>query len=84
MDRRGPDRTPGCRFSWTPRTLTAYQAGEDEPKGEVIFRCSEALASSLVADWQLPVSVTELMELPPGTAIARLPGMTVALKTNDE
>lgn len=62
----------------------AYRNREEEPKAEVIFRCSEILASRLVADWQLPVSVTELMELPPVTAIARLHGMTVALKANAE
>ena len=59
----------------------AYPVREEGPKGEIVFRCTEALASRLVADWQLPISPAELMELPPNTAIARLQGMTVAMKT---
>jgi hypothetical protein len=62
----------------------AYRPGENEPKGEVVFRCTEALASTIVADWQLPVSVAELMELPSNTAVARLPGVTVALKATNK
>jgi hypothetical protein len=61
----------------------AYRPAENEPKGEVIFYCTEALASTIVADWPLPVSVAELMELPSNVAVARLPGMAVALKTNN-
>ena len=53
-------------------------------EGQVVFRCSETLAARLITDWQLPVSTAELMELPTGTAIARLPGMTVAIRTRHE
>jgi hypothetical protein len=63
--------------------VEAYPVREEEPKGEIVFLCTEALASMLVADWQLPVSPAELMELPPNTAVTRLPGMIVALKTAD-
>lgn len=54
-------------------------AGDDET--QLIFHCPEALASSLVREWNLPASATELTELPGGMAIARLPGMVIALKT---
>ena len=59
----------------------AYPVREEEPRAEIVFGCTEALASRLVADWQLPVSAAELVELPANSAIARLHGMTVALKT---
>jgi hypothetical protein len=47
---------------------------------QVVFRCSDALASSLIDAWHLPASVADLAELPAGTAVARLPGMVVTLK----
>jgi hypothetical protein len=47
---------------------------EDNEEGEIIFRCSEALASSLIADWDLDYTVAELTELPEGAALARMPG----------
>jgi hypothetical protein len=62
----------------------AYPVREEEPRGEIVFRCTAALAARLVADWQLPISAAELMELPPNSAIARLHGMTVALKMSAE
>ena len=52
--------------------------------GQVVFRCSDPLAASLIDDWQLPVSVADLTELPAGTAVARLPCMVVTLKASDE
>jgi hypothetical protein len=48
---------------------------EDNGEGEIIFRCSEALASSLIADRDLNYTVAELTELPEGAALARLPGL---------
>jgi hypothetical protein len=59
---------------------------EDNGEGEIIFRCSEALASSLVADWDLNYTVAELTELPEGAALARLPGVPglVTLKAGNE
>jgi len=48
---------------------------EDNGEGEIIFRCSEALASSLIADWDLNYTVAELTELPEGAALARVPGL---------
>lgn len=50
---------------------------------QVVFRCSDALASSLIDDWRLPASVTELTELPADTGVAKLPGMVVTLKVNN-
>jgi len=49
----------------------------------VVFRCSDALASSLIDDWHLPASMSDLTELPAGTAVARLPGMVVTLKVSN-
>ena len=50
---------------------------------QVVFRCSDALASSLIDDWHLPASIADLTELPAGTAVARLPGMVVTLKVSN-
>jgi hypothetical protein len=47
---------------------------EDGGDGEIIFRCSEVLASALIADWDLDYTVAELTELPAGAALARMPG----------
>jgi hypothetical protein len=47
---------------------------------QIVFRCSDALASRLIDDWNLPASLSDLTELPADTAVARLPGMVVALK----
>ena len=55
------------------------QVRDEQQESQVIFRCSEALASRLIAEWSLPASVSEFTELPTGTAIARLPGMAVTL-----
>jgi hypothetical protein len=60
------------------------QVQEEGEEGEAIFRCSETLASSLIGDWSLPAAIADLTELPPGMAIARLPGMVVTLKGNEE
>jgi hypothetical protein len=60
------------------------QVQEEGEEGEVIFRCSEALASALIGDWNLPASIADLTELPTGTAITRLPGMVVTLKGKEE
>ena len=52
-----------------------YQVQLPEESGQIIFRCSEALAGSLVEGWDLAYTATELVELPAGTALARLPGL---------
>jgi len=54
--------------------------------GEIIFCCSEALASTLIADWDLDYTVAELTELPEGAALAHLPGVPglVTLKAGNE
>jgi hypothetical protein len=59
---------------------------EDGGAGEIIFRCSEALASALIADWDLDYTVAELTELPEGAALAHLPGVPglVTLKAGNE
>jgi len=57
-----------------------YTPGEGS---QVVFRCSDALASSLIDDWHLPASIADLAELPAGIAVARLPGMVVTLKVGD-
>jgi hypothetical protein len=49
---------------------------------QIVFRCSNELASRLIDDWRLPASVSDLVELPSRTGIARLPGMTVTLKAS--
>jgi hypothetical protein len=51
---------------------------------ELVFRCSEALASTLITDWSLTASISDLMELPGDTAVAQLPSMVVTLKVSDE
>lgn len=61
-----------------PETYTQVQ--EEGQEGEIIFQCSESLASALIGDWNLPASITELQELPSGVAIARLADMLVALE----
>jgi len=55
-------------------------------EGELVFRCSESLASTLVQDWSLGYTATELTELPTGTALARLPGLPapVTVQTGGE
>ena len=55
-------------------------------EGELVFRCSEALASSLIQDWSLGYTAAELTELPTGTALARLPDLPapVTLQTGGE
>jgi hypothetical protein len=50
---------------------------------QLIFRCSDALASSLISDWRLPASMSDLTELPAGTGVARLQGMVVTLKVSN-
>jgi hypothetical protein len=47
---------------------------------QVVFRCSDPLASRLIDDWHLPASLSDLTELPADTAVARLPEMVVMLK----
>ena len=54
-----------------------YRPGEGT---QIVFRCSAALASSLIDDWRLPASTSDLTELPAGTGVARLPSMVVTLK----
>jgi hypothetical protein len=49
---------------------------------QIVFRCSDAPALSLIDDWHLPASVADLTELPASTGVARLPGMVVALKVD--
>ena len=65
-----------------PRNHTRNRMGGDGV--EVIFRCSESLASHIIDGWSLPASIADLTELPAGTAVARLPDMTVTLKVADE
>lgn len=48
---------------------------EEGGEGEIIFRCSEALASALIGDRDLDYTVADLTELPDGMALARLPGL---------
>ena len=48
---------------------------ENGEGGEIVFCCSEALAFSLIADWDLDYTVAELTELPEGAALARMPGL---------
>jgi hypothetical protein len=47
---------------------------------QIVFRCSDTLASCLIDNWHLPASVADLTEMPAGTGVARLPGMVVTLK----
>ena len=50
-------------------------------EGELVFRCSESLAPTLIGDWNLPATATELGELPEGMAVARLNDLVVTLDT---
>ena len=63
------------------RQPDAYRVGERH-EGEILFYSSEALAATLVEAWSLPAQVSDLTELPSGTALARLPGMVVTLKVD--
>ncbi len=47
----------------------------DHDRGQIVFRCSEALASALIDGWNLDYTVAELTELPAGVALARVPGV---------
>jgi len=60
------------------------QVRNGQPGSQVTFRWSQTLAASLIREWGLPASAAELMELPAGTGIARLPGMVVTLKVSKE
>ena len=53
----------------------AYQVRSDGESGQLIFRCSEGLAVSLVEGWKLGYTAAELGELPAGAALARLPDL---------
>ncbi len=57
---------------------------DEQQASQVVFRCSEALASSLIVEWGLPASAAELTELPAGAAIARFLGTVVTLKASEE
>ena len=71
--------SPCC---WMSRNLRRT-GRTNSVESQVVFRCSEALASSLIEKWGLPASAAELTELPAGTGIARLPGMVVTLKVGE-
>ena len=53
-------------------------------EAEVIFHCSESLAHQIVDGWDLAASIDDLIDLPAGTAVARLPDMTVTLNVDSE
>jgi hypothetical protein len=53
-------------------------------QGEVLFRCNEELASTLIEGWHLPLSIADLTEMPLGTAVARLPGGVAALEVKQQ
>jgi hypothetical protein len=50
---------------------------------QVIFRCSEGLAPTLIQDWSLPASIADLTELPTDTGLSRLQGKIVTLKVSN-
>jgi hypothetical protein len=53
--------------------------------GELIFSCSASLAATLIRDESLPCTVADLVDLPAGIAIARLPDLgIVALNTDGD
>jgi hypothetical protein len=59
----------------------AYVEAPEKGHGaELIFRCAEPLALALIKDWNLPATVSDLREIPPEMAVARLPGMVVTLE----
>lgn len=66
--------------------LDVQQPNRYEPRegSQIVFRCSEALASILIDEWNLPACPSDLAELPPGAAVARLSGMVVTLKVDAE
>jgi len=78
----------------TGRISTAVAAGDRETYAalyaretgaEVIFSCPAPLATALIREEALPCTIPDLVDLPEGTAIARLPGLPlVALKTEGE
>jgi len=70
-------RNPHLSLMLDIQQADRYRPGEGS---QVIFRCSDTLASRLIEDWHLPASLSDLTELPADTAVARLPGMVVALK----
>lgn len=76
-------RDPRLTLLLDGRGATEGNRLEEDKAGQGLFRCPKELAPSFVAAWHLPASPAELAELPAGTAIARLPGMVVALKVSD-
>lgn len=49
-------------------------------EGELFFRCSQKLAADLAHAWDIVCPLSDLMDLPPGIALARLPGFLAAAK----
>ena len=49
-------------------------------EGEVFFRCSDKLAADLAQAWNIACPTSDLINLPPGIALARLPGFLAAAK----
>ena len=74
-------RLPSLTLRQAPSPDEVMASGSDA--AHIIFRCSDELAAHVVDIWHLPASAAELTELPADTAIARLPGMIVALKASD-
>jgi len=60
------------------------RTGQEGEAGELFFRCSEELAAALVGEWGLACPTSDLTDLPPGMALARLAGMPVAVKTGTD
>ena len=76
-------RDPRLTLLLDGRGATERNWLEQDKAGQVLFCCPKELAPHLIAAWRLPASPTELTELPATTAIARLPGMVVALHLED-
>lgn len=49
-------------------------------EGELFFRCSEKLAAELAQAWDIACPTSDLITLPAGIALARLPGFLAAAK----
>ena len=61
----------------------SHSSVRDGQSSQVVFRCSEDLASHLIPEWSLPASISDLTGLPSGTALARLFGRVVTLKGSE-
>jgi hypothetical protein len=81
IERARQDPRISCLFDvHDPDSLSSVH---DQQSSQIVFRCSEGLASRLISEWGLPASISDMTGLPAGTALARLFGQVVTLKGSE-